>query len=228
MVSSTQNTFEKINIEKEGINNIAKIDYTGIIKVPSIEEDSWCMSNTNHLLLQNPSITKIIFNQKHDYEYDYEQIKLLQEITMIYRQLLKNKKLLSYQAMLRTTATGNQYNASKRYTELHDIIYNFLLKDPIGTYVEIIRLIRKERIDLDKEYDTRTIRAREQYIEILEEIKDELEKTHLIKLAQPRLAGHKIGSREIYKQIFSPNIKPDFVFTKIMATYPKDAEEVAN
>jgi len=53
-----------------------------------------------------------------------------------------------------------------------------------------------------------------------------LESTKLIQLAKPRLAGHKVGSREIYRTIFSPLIKPDFMFTKLMSDYPLEGEEL--
>ncbi|MCX6709909.1 MAG: type II/IV secretion system ATPase subunit [Candidatus Woesearchaeota archaeon] len=47
----------------------------------------------------------------------------------------------------------------------------------------------------------------------------------LVTIAKPYLSGYIIGDREIYRKIFSPSIKPDFMFTKLMATYPPDAEE---
>ncbi len=47
-------------------------------------------------------------------------------------------------------------------------------------------------------------------------------------MAKPFLAGYKLGDREIYRKFFTPTIKPDFMFTKLMAMYPPDGEELDN
>ncbi|MCH8329294.1 MAG: type II/IV secretion system ATPase subunit [Nanoarchaeota archaeon] len=47
-------------------------------------------------------------------------------------------------------------------------------------------------------------------------------------MTKPYLAGHKIGDREIYRRLFTAVIRPDFMFTKIMATFPHDGEEIAS
>ena len=54
------------------------------------------------------------------------------------------------------------------------------------------------------------------------------EKSRLIASLKDRLAGHVPGSRGVYQQVFIPEVKPDFMFTKLMATYPLEAEELDN
>ena len=220
--------FKDYSIEKEGADNLLIINYEKIPKVPSIEDDPLCMAKTNELLLTNPNVTKIVFLQKHDYEYDYDQVKLLIEIVNIYKSLIKNKELFTYQALNELSGEDAKFNLSTRYNEIHNLIFNQLLKDPIGTYIEITRALRREKIELDKEFDDRFYAARKNYITLLDYILKTLENTNLIQIAMPYTAGYKIGDREVYRKIFAPSIKPDFMFTKIMATYPKDAEEVMN
>jgi len=53
-----------------------------------------------------------------------------------------------------------------------------------------------------------------------------LEKTKIISISKKQIAGYKIGDRSIYRRIFSPTIKPDFMFTKLMASYPLEGEEL--
>ncbi|MFT4260807.1 MAG: ATPase, T2SS/T4P/T4SS family [Candidatus Woesearchaeota archaeon] len=218
---------DNYEISKEGIDNILRIDYTEIPRVPSIEDDPICMSNIIDVLSSNPSITKIAFLQKHDYEYDYEQIKILIEIAKLYKELVKQKELFSYQT-INNISEENKYTLASRYNEINNLVFNYLKKDPVGCYVEIKRILRREKIDLDKEIDERTINAKQKYIEMLEFLHDNLENTTLIQISLAYIAGYKIGDREIYKKIFSPTIKPDFMFTRIMATYPTEGEEVMN
>ncbi|MCF7866082.1 type II/IV secretion system ATPase subunit [Candidatus Woesearchaeota archaeon] len=220
--------FKDYDIEKEGADNVLLINYENIPRVPSLEDDSLCMAKTNELILSNPNITKIVFAQKHDYEYEYDQVKLLIEIVSVYKSLIKNKELFTYQALNELLGEDAKFNLTRRYNETHNLIFNQLLRDPIGTYIEITRTLRKEKIELDKEFDDKFYAARKNYITLLEYVMKVLENTNLIQIAMPYTAGYKIGERDIYRKIFTPNIKPDFMFTKIMASYPKDAEEVMN
>lgn len=220
--------FQDYNIEKEGSDNVLWINYEDTPRVPSIEDDPLCMAKTVDVLISSPGVTKIVFSQKHDYEYSYDQVKLLQEIGKLYKKLVKDRKLFSFQAINTLAAEQNKYSLASRYNEIHNLIFSYLLKDPIGCYVEIKRALRREKIELDKEFDDSFIRTRTNYVKLLEFLLQSLENTSLIQIAIPYLAGYRVGSREIYRKIFNPSIKPDFMFTKIMATYPKNGEEVMN
>ncbi|MFH1209161.1 MAG: type II/IV secretion system ATPase subunit, partial [archaeon] len=50
--------------------------------------------------------------------------------------------------------------------------------------------------------------------------------TKLIRLVKPNLAGHIVGSRTLYRNVFNPIISPDFMFTKLMNEPPSKAEEI--
>ncbi len=221
-------SFETFEVVKEGSDNVLKVDYTQVQRIPSIEDDPLCMAKTIEFLISNPSVTKIVFSQKHDYEYDYSQVKLLLEIGSIYKELVKNKELYSYQAMNQLSEENNTYNLTNRYNELSQLIFNYLKKDPIGCYIEIKRFLRREYIEIDKEIDENIVESKKKYAEVLDHLKKTLEKTTLIELVKPYLPGHNVGDRKIYRRVFSPSMKPDFMFTKIMATYPKEGEEVMN
>jgi type IV secretory pathway ATPase VirB11/archaellum biosynthesis ATPase len=81
---------------------------------------------------------------------------------------------------------------------------------------------------LEKLSDAQDRRSQYKYITLLENITEVLEKTQLIIQLDPHLAGLDIGSRDIYTRIFSANIKPDFMFTKLMASFPRGATEIAS
>lgn len=228
ILAEENNVFDDITYDKEGVERVARISYEGVPKAPSIEDDPLCMAKTINLLISNPATTKIVFEQKHGYEYDYSQIKILLEIGNLYKELIRDKDLFSYQAMSELTDDQNLYSLNNRYNEVKNLIFNHLTKDPIGAYVKIKRLLRQEKIELDKEKNEKYVRARKNYIKLLDYIKQKIENTTLLQITEPYLAGYHMGDRSVYRKVFSPSIKPDFMFTKLMATYPKGGEEVMN
>ncbi|MBN2422468.1 type II/IV secretion system ATPase subunit [Candidatus Woesearchaeota archaeon] len=208
---------------REGKDNILKINCENCQFIPSIEDNSACMSETIDKLISNKDVTKIVFTQKRDYEYDFEETLLLKEIALVYNKLVKEKSMFSYSHIV------DEYSASaKNYAHLKEIIFNVLKQDPVGAYIMIKRLRRKKEIEYDKEIDKRKKESLDKYLSVVNKIIRLLENTKLIEKVKGKIAGYKIGDRKIYRDIFSPIIKPDFMFTKLMATYPKRGEEIDN
>ncbi|MBU0980646.1 MAG: type II/IV secretion system ATPase subunit [Nanoarchaeota archaeon] len=208
----------KYDIIREGDDTILRVDYSQQPKMPSLEDSGECMANTVHSLLENPRVTKIIFNQNRDYEYDQNQTELLHEMARLYDSTVKNKDMFSLKAL----GPGCQQYYSQRFPEIKRLITDTILSDPIGAYVELKRIHRREAIALQKS-PSKCVRA---YIKFLEYIIALFEQTKLIKLSERHLAGHQVGNREIYRHMFLPVIKPDFMFTKLMATYPVNGNEL--
>ncbi len=205
---------------REGSDNILKIDYSKALNPPSIEDDEVCMSRTINLILESGNITKIIFNKNRDYEYDYSQVKILIELAHLYNVLSKNKDLTSFSLKYPEL----KKETLPRQAFLQRIIYNLIRKDPLFAYSELNREHREQlRIYEHHKFDLNSKTVVEQFIRFLEYMIHEFEKTTLINLAKPYLAGYK-KNREIYKKIFRANIKPDFMFTKLMAQFPDDGE----
>ncbi|MBA3064694.1 type II/IV secretion system ATPase subunit [Candidatus Woesearchaeota archaeon] len=213
-------------IIREGDEITLKIRCEGCSFSPSLEDNPQCMSSTITKLVETGPVTKIIFSQKRDYEYDFDQTQILVEIAKIYKKLAKQKKLFDYHNL--GSDAGCVKCSNTRYTQIQNIIFNMLKSDPLGAYVEIKRLLRREKINLDKAASEECIRCGEKFSSLLKYIFDLLDKTRLISLARPHIAGFRLGDRECYRQIFTPSIKPDFMFTKLMAAYPLDGEELAS
>ncbi|PIN72696.1 hypothetical protein COV22_02560, partial [Candidatus Woesearchaeota archaeon CG10_big_fil_rev_8_21_14_0_10_47_5] len=180
------------------------------------------MARTVDKLAEVGGVTKIVFSQKRNYEYEQDQVKLLAEIAQLYRRLVKEKERFGYNAM----GSGECKRCTpRRYNELWNIIFNRLKADPLGAYVEVKRILRREHIQLER-LPQGCISCTKKYISLLSYLIARLEHTALVRLAQPYLAGYKLGERGIYRRMFSPTIKPDFMFTKLMASYPVSGEEV--
>ncbi len=211
---------------REGDEAILKVNCEKCTFLPSLEDNPQCMSKTITKLIEVGNVTKIIFSQKRDYEYDFDQTQIIIEIAKAYKKLSKQKKLFEYHNL--GSDAGCIKCANYRYTQMHNIIFNLFKSDPLGAYVELKRLLRREKINLDKTNSEECIHCEKKFISILNYIIGVMNKTKLITIAKPFIAGFRVGDRSIYRQIFTPSIKPDFMFTKLMAAYPSDGEELAS
>ncbi|MGV8151262.1 MAG: ATPase, T2SS/T4P/T4SS family [Candidatus Woesearchaeota archaeon] len=229
MLFNAQSSGVSYDIAHEGDETILRLDYDHSLEVPSIEDSESCMSDTIDKLVSNRNVTKIVFNQKRDYEYDYHQTRLLVEVAKVYAHLVKQKSLFNYSSL--TMNAQNQVvlrGAQEKYAELQKLVFNMLKKDPVGTYVELKRIIRRDKIELDKSLVAGYSTMLSRYIQTLTYIAKLLESTKLIDASKPFIAGLEPGDRSVYRRIFTPNIKPDFMFTKMMSSYPKGSEELEN
>ncbi len=212
-------------VSREGGETILRVNCEGAVRAPSIEDESLFMGKAVDLLIENPEATKIVFSQKRDYEYDYAQIRLLKEIGLLYNKFMRKASAYSIAALASLTP---HVDSNKAYGEIHEAVYNRLKNDPVGAYLTLKRAARRERINLDKAVTPGEQKALQKYIELLDQLAVPLEKTELIRKVDAYLAGAKIGDRTLYSRVFAAVIKPDFMFTRLMASSPKGATEVAN
>ena len=210
------------DVIREGEEIVLMIDLEEYQHAPSLEDDEVCMSRTMDILAQSGSVTKIIFNQKRNYEYDFNQVSMLNEIASIYLQFTKRKDLLGYKDIMLNPQCSKW--SGQWYAEIQNIISNILKKDPLGAYVELKRLLREQKIFAARSLDDSYIKCNQSYSSILSMILGMLEKTKMISQVKHLLIGHKIGERSIYRRLFTPDIRPDFMFTKLMASFPEGEE----
>tara|TARA_Y100000310_G_scaffold316116_1_gene367493 strand:+ start:3576 stop:5840 length:2265 start_codon:yes stop_codon:yes gene_type:complete len=203
------------DILREGEDVILRIDCERYTRVPSLEDDETTMSKTIDILSESSGVNKLIFIQKRDYEYDTFQVETLAGIARIYKMLVK-QKIINYYSITEPA----------KYAELQNILFSLLKKDPLGAYVEIKRILRREKIFLTRTQNPNIASSIKKIISLLEYVSKLLDGTELIKLMGKQLAGYKLGDRSLYSKIFSPAVKPDFIFTRLMAAYPKEGEEL--
>lgn len=211
-------------VMREGEDNVMRVNYEGAPMVPSIEDNPRVMSRTCSDLIESKNVTKIVFTQKREYEYDYNQTSLLKEIALLYDRLSRQKEMFTLQALQVDTASKQFVN--KWYTEIQKLIFQMLRSDPIGMYVELKRQLREERLTYMKLVDEKLKPGVEHYMQVLSYLLDLLDKTRLITIAKPFLSGYRVGDRDIYRNFFHPMIKPDFMWTKLMANFPPEGEEM--
>ncbi|MEM3154047.1 MAG: type II/IV secretion system ATPase subunit [Candidatus Woesearchaeota archaeon] len=214
----------KYDIIREGEDIILRVDCEGCPFFPSLEDEPRLMSITMDILAEAGTITKIVYVQKRDFEYDEAQVAMLSELAAIYKSLVAQK--FSY-GLLAKPACARWVNP--RYVQIQEILYRLFKQDPIAAYVDLIRLAREEKRQIDAGLTTQEgVQCLQNYFKLLQEAVNMLEQTRMIKLAQPYLPGFQPGDRAIYRRLFSPTIKPDFMFTKLMASFPSEGEELAS
>src|SRR3989344_3120635 len=211
-------------IIKEGKEEVMKIDANSWPYPPSIEDYPSIMTDTIEKILEVPSITRLIFNQRRNYSYSYDQTQMLVEVAMLYHYLIKQKKIL------RVETFGFKEEIAQfvgqKLGELQYLVINLLRSDPIGAYVEAKRFFREEKIFYQRDANNDIKEARTKHMIVLQEIIGLLEKTKIIGLLKEKLDGHSVGDRSVYRAIFRPVITPDFMYTQVMAAQPLDGKEL--
>ena len=213
------------DVIREGEETILTVNCESYSRLPLLEDDPQTMAKTCDLLIEVKNVTKIVYSQKRNYEYDYEQTQVLAEIAQLYEKLTKQKESFSYVAF----AQGNcQRWAPTWYAEVRHIVSDLLRSDPLGAYVELKRLEREERIQNQSTADRQWATCSSRFFSKINYILSLMDKTKMVVMTKAFLPGHKPGDREIYRRIFSPVIRPDFTFTRLMASYPVEGIELDN
>ncbi len=210
---------------REGEEIILHVNYTQTSLSPTIEDDARSMAKVISYLQETRIVTKIVISQSRDYEYDYEQTQQLVELTSAITKITSHKLLFpESQSSGLNVLTVKTLNS--QYVKLQNIIVQDLKGDPFGAYVSFKRLYRHTQVKLKDVYDEQLQKALEEFLQILQFILQTLEQTKLIRLAQQYLPGYDTNNRDLYRQFLTPTIRPDFMLTRLMASYPKNAKEI--
>ncbi len=209
-------------VTREGEEVILKISCETCPFFPSIEDDPRVMAIVIDALAETGSATKIVITQKRDYEYDYTQTLLLLEIAKLYRKLNRQKR--NYNLFEKEEC--RKY-VEPRFTEIQEVLFHHLKSDPIEAYMMLIRISEREnQLIKTNAISKEGIGCLQKYYRMIENIVGELQQAQLIQQALPFMREYKIGDRTIYRRILSPSIKPNFMYTKLMATFPAQGEEL--
>ncbi|MEM2873909.1 MAG: type II/IV secretion system ATPase subunit [Candidatus Nanoarchaeia archaeon] len=213
-------------IIREGSEKVLRINYEGSSFTPSIEDDKVIMSRVFDILLEVGKVSKIIFLQREEYEYDWAQVRLLLELVDAYTKLVKEENILNFGAL--GLAPECQRFLPGWYDFLRSTILHQLKEDPIGAFVELVRRHREEVIKQAHPpapgYETCVA----PFVNILQHAIDVLGNTTLLKLVAGKLPGFKPGDRTLYREHFRPSIRPHFMYTKLVTAFPPGAEELAS
>ncbi len=194
-----------------------KIDCRGGIYGPSIEDFDEMMAIVVQRLMEVHKASRVILSESREFEYGTEETRMLREIADAYEEIFKKKRL---QSIKNLSIPGKEENIPARLAFVQRFL-NTWIRDPIKAYKHLIREIRHTQIM------ARDLHGDEQkdylyYLNTLLKIKQIVEKTRIIRIAEPNLA--RIIDRSFYREIFHPTIKPNFMYTKYMSVPPKNSE----
>jgi len=200
-------------IERKQGEDTLYVNFLNANFVPSIAENPDIMARAIDLLIENPSISRIVFVQQRNYHYPFEQVSLLVEIARVYHYMTKQENVLS---LAKLNFFGN---TQEIYAELS----NFLLlmkRDPLESYTQL-----KKKINIAKNeiLQGRVSSGKENYVLFLERLAGMLEQTKLVKNFAFKIRDYG-STRGVYYSIFRPDILPNFTFTRLVAQLPSEAE----
>ncbi len=201
----------KYKVEETEKKRTLIVDANKLNEIPLLEDNPNIMDFTIKTLLKVGKVDTIIFQQGDDYEYDSPQTDYLWEIAQVFHDLyfrFQHTQLLKFHPAV-----------SNLFHKFHRIIYFYLSRDPIGSYVLLNRLRREVEIAIEK-FEGPAKKSLEWLLNAIKYSLDQLDKTALIQLVKHKLIGYRVGDREIYRLVFRPFIKPNFMYVKLVTQLP--------
>ncbi len=196
-----------------------RISTVGAIFDSSIEDYDVAMAATIDKLLELKRVARIVLAGTREYEYDFSESKMLLEIALAIEKIV-NTRIITIRNVV---IGGCESEAPQRFEFLRNVT-NDLRYDPVEAYKNLLREIRRVNVRWE-----RTLGAEKNcnahYLQhALLPIQQILEETKLIQTARPVLAEHK--NRSLYRKIFHPTIRPNFIYTRYISLPPANAELV--
>lgn len=210
-------------VDFEVIENTVRINAMNWVIEPSVEDSEATMAIVIDVLQQVKNAERVILAETREYEYDYDQVKMLAEIGNLQQKLLNETKILSLEKLGPREAESLK---PRRMADLQFLLLEVLRKDPIGTYDKLKRMIAHETIAAEKS-PPMSKKIHTEYIQnSLLPFQKALEDTALISQVKPLLDDYKLGDRQLYRELFHPLIKPNFMLTRYQIMPPKKGQRL--
>ena len=219
----TDNELYSYEIELEGNKRNLVINCVGSLYYPSIEDNDFYMTLVITALVEVGYVSNIIFSSYRNYIYNEEQTEMLFDIAKIYSYLVREEKILSVNKLAPTEI--EKKFLPDRMNTVREIVIELLRKDPVGAYVKALRELRQQTVKM-KALPPKNQYIFKTYIKLLNTILEPLEKSKIIQKSKHVLAGHNVGDRAIYRDLFAPIIKPNFILTRLMSEAPMKGIEI--
>lgn len=205
-------------VEKESGQEVLYINYNGAPFIPDICDSPLVMERTIDVLIENPSVSRIVFVQAKNYNYDFKETSYLLELAQLYNYLVNQEKILTYQRLVR----NNDAEFNNRYNEMFSFLL-LLKRDPVAGYLHLKRVLFEAKIDLEKIHPSFAT-DQKNYVSVLEKVISLFEKTNLIQDLLPRVPEYNRIGRKIYRDFFKADTIPNFTFTRLVMDVPEGSE----
>jgi hypothetical protein len=207
-------------VQREGGEDVLYFNYRNSPEFPSLAGSARVMEMTINSLIENSNVSRIVFVGDKNYNYDFKETNFLLEIASLYVFLMKQDQILSHDKLV---SISDEF-FKKRYNDLLEFL-NLLKSDPLASYSTLKRILVETKIAYEKTSGSMKVDFGN-YLKHLEKIMVLFQKTKLIQEALPYLEGYKKGERGIYERLFSPDVIPNFTFTRLVEDLPREADIV--
>ena len=200
-----------------------RVNCLGCLFGASLEDFDDCMARTIDKILEVKRVNSIVLAKEREYEYDYEQTKLLVEVARIIEEVIR-ERIFSVENLggERCRRLAGEWSSKLQY-----LIMDLLRKDPIGAYAELLREIRHIKVKM------KHTSKRDSYVcaynftkNVLEPLRKKMEATRIIQFAKPYIAGYHLGDRSLYRELLMPSVRPNFMLTRYIITAPEHGRSV--
>jgi len=196
-----------------------RINCFGSIHGASIEDFPVVMAKTIDNLMELRKVCRIVMADTREYEYDFNEARMLLEIANAVERITKERII----SVSNVVVKGCESEAKERYNFLQKLITE-VKYDPVEAYKQLLREIRKAVVRAEREAPP-VSECHTHYTEnALVPIRTLLENCRLIQLALPQLTEHK--DRSLYRKIFNPTVRPNFIYTKYISVAPAGGEVI--
>ncbi len=204
------------------------VNLLGFLYGASIEDYEEVMSRVLNYILKEKTVNSVILLKEREYEYGPDQTKMLVEIAELIEDIVKSNLIFQLDTEKYRRQNPHASRIVQEWTARAQYIVSLIKKDPIGAYVETLREIRHVNIGRKNAQPTLRDVYGDYVVKILEVIKERFEKTELIKrsIATDQLAGYRLGDRSIYRDLFMPSVRPNFMLTRYMVTPPEKSRVI--
>ncbi len=200
-----------------------RINCLGCLFGASLEDFDECMARTIDKILEVKKVSSIVLAKEREYEYDQEQTGMLVEIARVIEDVIR-ERLISAENLgsRRCRRLAADWSSKMQY-----IVLELLRKDPVGAYAETLREIRHVKIKMKDLTNREVYTCAYNFMnKALIPLKEKLERTKIIQAAKPYVSGYHIGDRSLYRELFMPNVRPNFMLTRYAITPPEGGRSV--
>jgi type IV secretory pathway ATPase VirB11/archaellum biosynthesis ATPase len=194
-----------------------RVDCIGCIYGSSIEDFGTCMAKTIEKMMELRKNARIVLAGTREYEYDFSESRMLLEIAMAIDKIIREHII----SLKNVAPKGAEQDSAGRYTFLQGIL-NEIKYDPIEAYKRLLREARHVKTRAERETGIEKESFQHYLDDALLPLQRILENCKLIQLALPNLGEHK--NRSLYRKIFHPTVRPNFIYTRYISLPPPNAE----
>jgi type IV secretory pathway ATPase VirB11/archaellum biosynthesis ATPase len=194
-------------LKREAGENVLYINFIGANFVPSLASSPEVMARTIDLLGENSGVSRVVFVQQRNYSFSIKQIGMLVEVANFYNFLFNNERVLAEEKIM---LFKDPYRA---YSFLSNLLVNLLKQDPVQAY----RVLKDE-------IHRAAGPENEFYKGFLENLFVQFGRLSLIRELVPLMERPELKGREIYSNIFRPDIIPNFTFTRAILKISDECE----